>query len=135
MVRLGGLFSYSSMGKRVGYLLPTGEWVGHWLLPTGGVGFCSSLWGSGFMVTPLRGRWLLVMFFPLGKLAYGYSSSGEMLIGYVLPAGEVGLMVIPCWGRGWVAWLFPVGGEGGLHGTKYSFVSIISVCIVVCDFL
>ena len=109
---------------------------------------------GGSLVTPYWGSGFL--FFPLGKWVHGYSSSGEMvigyvlptgkvglwllllgemLIGYVLPAGEVGLMVTPRWGKEWVAWLFPVGGEGGLHGTKYSFVSIISVCTVVCDFL
>ena len=30
---------------------------------------------------------------------------------YVL-AEEEGFMVIPCWGRGWVAWLLPAWGEG-----------------------
>ena len=25
-------------------------------------------------------------------------------------------MVTPRWRRGWVAWLLPAGGEGGLHG-------------------
>ena len=29
---------------------------------------------------------------------------------------KLGCMVTPCSGRGWVAWLLPAGGEGGLHG-------------------
>ena len=29
---------------------------------------------------------------------------------------KLGCMVTPHWGRGWVAWLLPTGGEGGLHG-------------------
>ena len=44
----------------------------------------------------------MVISFPLGKLVYGYSSSGEMA------------MVFPL--RKLVLWLLPTGGEGGLHG-------------------
>ena len=128
MVGLGGFFGYSSMGKRLGYVLPIGELgfkvISHWRM-------------GGSLVTPRCGSEF--MFFPLGKLVYGYSSSREMVIGYVLPAGEVGLWLLLFAGDGTffplgklVLWSLPAGVEGGLHGTKYLFESIISVCLYCC---
>ena len=123
----GGCFGYSSLE----------EWQVIWLLLAGGEdGLCSSHWGAGFqgnfplevrvghLVTPhwVRGfcssHW--------GSGVHGYSSLAERVgglvysplgeRGYVLLAGEVGFMVTPLRGRGWVACLIPAGGKSGLHG-------------------
>ena len=43
---------------------------------------------------------------------------GERVGCIVTPPIEerVGCMVTSRWGRGWVTWLLPAGGEGRLHG-------------------
>ena len=53
--------------------------MGHWALPAGVAGFCSSRWGCGSMVTPLQERQSLFM----------------------LPAGDVSLLLLLLGGDGY----------------------------------
>ena len=56
------------------------------------------------------------------------SHSVSWFQGYSLLGERVGYMGTPHWGRWWVAWLFPTGGEGGLHG--YSPLGEMVGCMV-----
>ena len=118
-----------SLVSRLGFLVSPRwgrVWV-IWFLPAGGED--GLFW---FLPIGREGGWFgyfrlgeRVMFFPLGGLVLWLLLLGGD--GYGLPAGEVGFMVTPCWGRGWVRWLWssywgswfhgtPCWGEGGLLG-------------------
>ena len=81
------LFPAGGEGGRNGYCLPAGE-VGFGYSPLGERVGLHDYSSLGERVGKM------VMVFPLGNLVYGYSPLG----------------------RGWVACLFPAGGEGGRNG-------------------
>ena len=87
--------------------LPPFRLTPHWI--RGRVACLPSLgWGSWFMFAL---PWA-------GKVVYGYFLLGD-LVSRLLHAGErVGCMITLCWGRGWVFWLLPAG-EVGLMVTSH----------------
>ena len=62
--------------------------------------------------------WFMFALHWAGKVVYGYFPVGDLVSGLLPTGGEGGLHDYPCWGRGWVFWLLPAG-EVGLMVTSY----------------
>ena len=99
---------------------------GRLVTPRSGRGSCSFFWAGSPNVTPQGGDGYGL---PAGEVGFGYSPLGERVglhdysslgRGWVkwLWSSHWGtwFMGKPHWGRGWVACLFPTGGEGGRNG-------------------
>ena len=64
------------------------------------------------------GSWFMFALHWAGKVVYGYFPLGDLVSGLLPTGGEGGLHDYPCWGRGWVFWLLPAG-EVGLMVTSH----------------